>query len=59
MSSVSIDMIVAGFVIINVVLLLAALKLVRSQSTPSLDELMRTVADNANKTSDEQAAARS
>ena len=59
MSSVSIDMIVAGFVIINVVLLLAALKLVRSQSTPSLDELMRTVADNANKTSDEQAAVRS
>ena len=49
MSSVSIDMIVVGFVIINVILLLAALRLVRSQSTPSLDELMRTVADSTNK----------
>lgn len=52
MSIVNIDLIVAGFVIINVILLAASLKLGRSQSTPSLDDLMRTVAENAGKAKD-------
>ncbi len=52
MSFIDLDMIVAAFVIINVILLAASLKLGRSQSTPSLDDLMRTVADNARKAAD-------
>ena len=52
MSFIDIDMIVAAFVIINVILLAASLKLGRSQSTPSLDDLMRKVAENANQADD-------
>jgi len=52
MSFIDMDTIVAAFVIINVILLAVSLKLGRSQSTPSLDDLMRKVAENAGKTND-------
>lgn len=52
MNFIDIDTIVAAFVILNVVLLAAALKLGGSQSTPSLEDLMRTVAENAGKSKD-------
>ena len=52
MSTVSIDMIVAGFVVLNVVLLAVSIRLTKAQSTPSLDELLRTVADNTKKPSE-------
>ena len=53
MSNLHLDLITAAFVILNVVLMFVALKLGRSQSTPSLDELMKAVADAAGSKKDE------
>ena len=47
MSTFHLDLMTAAFIILNVVVMIAALKLGRSQTTPSLDELMKAVADAA------------
>ncbi len=53
MSTLHLDLLTAAFIVVNVVLIYFALKLGRSQSTPSLDELMRTVADAAGSKKDD------
>jgi uncharacterized membrane protein YvbJ len=52
MSAISIETIVVALVAVNIVLLVASIKMGRAQSTPSLDELMRAVADGAAKTAE-------
>lgn len=49
MSSISMDMIVGGFAIVNVILLVASLKMGRAPTTPTLEELMRAAAEAASK----------
>ena len=47
MSIVHLDLMTAAFLLLNVVLMIAALRMGRSQTTPSLDELMKSVAEAA------------
>lgn len=54
MSIWHLELMTAAFVVLNIILIFAAIKLGRAQTTPSLDELMKTVADAAGARTDEE-----